>query len=140
MTKQEIIDRIEKAYAFRIAGDKESMSTVFAHDGEFRIAGIGLSLPGVMEGNVKAVDAVGALIDHYKFIEVKMRDVVVEGSVAAIRSVAKIAPDGGKGPAHAVELFDLVTFDGEGKIKSFVQFVDAAFIATLARRVPGQNA
>lgn len=134
MTKQEIVDTIKKAYEYRVNDDLKGLSTIFATDGTFRFGGIGLSLPGVLTHNTSAQAALTALIEHYAFRKVDMLDAVVDGDKAAIHSCAQIALRSGDGQVHSVELFDLVTFDGDGRIRSFVQFLDAAFVAAIAQR------
>ncbi|WP_293859329.1 hypothetical protein [uncultured Alsobacter sp.] len=132
MTRDEFLARIDEAYGYRVEGNVEAIRSMFAPDGIFRIGGGRLPLQGVLHAEPSAVAAISALIDNYVFKSVQRLGAIVEGNKAAVLSRAEIAPL--NGPVHSVELFDLVTIGPDGRFTSFIQFIDAGFIATLARQ------
>jgi hypothetical protein len=136
MTREEFLEKIDAAYQLRVTGDLEGIRAVFAPDGIFRIGGGRLPLRGVLQDEASAIATISALVENYTFKSVQRLGAIIEGNKAAVFSRAEIAPADGQ--AHTVELFDLITIGPDGRFTSFIQFIDAGFIATLARQQFGQ--
>jgi hypothetical protein len=132
MTRDEFLARIDEAYRYRVTGDIEAIRSMFAPDAIFRLGGGRVPLQGVLNDEPSALAAISALIENYTFKKVHRLGAIVEGNKAAVLSRAEIAPAGGK--SHSVELFDLISIAPDGRFTSFIQFIDAGFIAMLARQ------
>lgn len=132
MTRDEFLAKIDEAYRYRVAGDIDAIRSMFAPDGIFRLGGGRVPLKGVLNDETSAIAVVSALIENYTFKKVQRLGAIVEGNKAAVLSRAEIAPTGGA--AQSVELFDLISIGPDGRFTSFIQFVDAGFIANLARQ------
>lgn len=130
MTRDEFPAKIDEAYRYRVAGDVDAIRSMFTTDGIFGLGGARVPLKGVLNDEPSAIVVLSALIESYTFRKVQRLGGLVEGNKVAVLSRAEIAPAGGK--AHSVELFDLFSIGPDGRFTSFMQFVDAGFIATPA--------
>ena len=76
------------------------------------------------------MQAISALIDRFQFSNLKLLNAVADGSDIAVRWSVTITVQGK--PPVQTQLFDLIKFDGDDKILSFVQFADTALVRHLA--------
>jgi ketosteroid isomerase-like protein len=121
-----MLDAVDSGIAARARGDKDAMRAFLAPDATFRIAGDPSLYPGFPGGPAKAANVLDELVDLIRFHDYERLDTLVEGNRAAIRWRIDVSLGGG--PVRTTEVFDLWTFDGEGRITDLVQFVDTALL------------
>lgn len=130
LERDAILKTIRDIYDARLAGDTKTMALHFAENAHFEIA-VDHSLHSALPRNgVQAREALGALIERFEFSDLKLLDAVVEGHKVAARWRVTVKAKG-KDPV-ITELCDLIHLDGQGKIKSFVQFVDSALVLKIS--------
>ena len=124
------IAMIQALYAARVRGDKDALSQYWAADSRFEIVGDQSLLEGVELTAPRPMQAISALIDRFQFSNLKLLNAVADGSDIAVRWSVTITVQGK--PPVQTQLFDLIKFDGDDKILSFVQFADTALVRHLA--------
>jgi len=132
LERAEILNIIDEAYASRARGDLAGVARFLAPGAKFRIAGDHAALTSfsaVPGGAAGAEAAVAALMNTFDFLEHERVNVVVEGGKAAVHW--RVLVQAGDKEPVPTELFDLWTFNDEGKIVSFLQFADTAMVARL---------
>ena len=130
-----MLETVDGGLAARARGDKEAMRAFLAPGATFRSAGDRYSFGAVPAGPAAARDVLGELVDLIRFHHYERLDTIIEGRRAAIRW--RIDFSIGGGPVASTEVFDLWTFDEEGRIADLLQFVDTALLAQLAPAAPG---
>lgn len=121
-----MLTTIDLIYDRRVRGDKAGVAELLADGATFRIAG-DVPIPGVTPGEGLADRKIAQLIDSFVFHEFERLDTLVDGDRLAMRSRVRVSHAGGD--AVTAELYDLWTFDSEGKIASGLQFADATLVA-----------
>ncbi|TCM16021.1 SnoaL-like protein [Novosphingobium sp. PhB165] len=124
------LQTIRDVYAARVSGDKEALATYWADDARFDFVGERSLLEPVGFSSESSMDQIGQLIDRFRFSDLELLDAVVEGEKIAARWEVTVAAEG-KEPVRT-QLFDLITLDEEGKIRSFIQFTDTALVRHVA--------
>jgi len=130
VSRDDYSKKISEAYALRVAGDKETIKTLFAPQASFRLAGQECSIPGIPQGDACFHEKIGELIDAYQFHEAKQIDILIDGNRAAARWEVVISLN--NGPKVTAEICDFWTIDEAGKFTSLLQFVDAALVSRFA--------
>jgi ketosteroid isomerase-like protein len=128
MDRQELLDKIDKAYELRARGDATALAALFHEKATFAFAGHPKSLPGMPVGPTPVMSAVKTLIDAFTFHVVERTDALVEGDRAAVLSRVKLT--GPKGNTAETQFYDLWTFE-QGKVLSIFQYADTALLAAL---------
>jgi ketosteroid isomerase-like protein len=127
--REAMLRAIDLLYVRRVKGDKAGIAELLAPGATFRIAGDSLPIPGVPPGEGPADRKIADLIDAFVFHDIKRLDALVDDHRVAVLSRARISPAGGD--EITAELYDLWTFDREGKITAGLQFGDAALVGRL---------
>jgi ketosteroid isomerase-like protein len=124
--RQQIINIIETGYAARVKGDLDGVMQAFCEDARFKLNTTPVEpvLAKCVEDRTALRTAMGELIDHFEFSDMKILDCIVEGSKAAVHSKMTVRAKG-TNKTIETELFDLVEIR-DGKIASFTQFFDTA--------------
>jgi ketosteroid isomerase-like protein len=133
MDRDQVLAVIDKAYTARQANDGEAMSHVWAEGATFEIAGetsLIAGFPGA-SGPEDSQPAIEALMRFVAMSNVKPIQTVVEGVKAAVLSSATVS-FGGRAPFETL-LYDLWELDDAGKVRSLIQFVDTAQLASEMR-------
>jgi ketosteroid isomerase-like protein len=129
LDRTEILHTIDEAYATRMRGDKARLATLWADGATYRLVGDASNLGGFPCGPADASSTAEALIDLVRFHKLERLNAVIEGGQAAVlwRVTASI---GEKEPA-TTEMYDLWTFNEDGKARSLLQFTDTALLASM---------
>jgi ketosteroid isomerase-like protein len=130
LNRQEALEALGGAYRARVSGDRDALARYWADGAHFEIVGKPDRMAGVPLKSAGAMQTIGALIDQFGFSDHQILDAVLEGSKLAARSRVTVTVSGK--PPETTDLFDLVEFDADGKISSFVQFADTALIRDMA--------
>lgn len=128
-SRDQILETIDAVIAARRNGDANAIHDRLAEGAQYRMAGAA-TLGGMVPADACCARmAVSGLIDLFEFHEAERLETLVEGNVAAVHWRIRASRPG----AAAVdsELFDLWTFDEDGKIASVVEFGDTALMAQL---------
>ena len=129
LNRAQILEVVDAAYAARAKGDKAELARFWAPGATFHIVGDPRFAGRLPETPSNAKAAVDDLIDRVEFKAVERIDAIVEGHKAAIHwRVTMVAK--GKAPVET-ELYDLWTFNDDGKVSSLLQFGDTAMLAVL---------
>ena len=132
MQREDMLAKVEAAYAARRSGDFAKLSEVVAPDAEFTTAGdetLVAALPGARGAGVH-----GAARELFKSIELQTLDrleaVAEDNRVAILWRTTAAVP--GIEPFETL-MFDLWEFDGSGMICKGMQFVDTAKFVEVMR-------
>ena len=128
LDRAEILQRIDDAYAARARGDKAEVEKLWAPGATFRLPGERALLDAFPTG-LSAVATVNDLIDLVTFLDFERLDAVVEGHKVSVHWRVKLMI-GHRKPV-TTELFDLWTFDEQGRVTSLLQFCDTALVVSL---------
>jgi ketosteroid isomerase-like protein len=128
LDRDEILHRIDEAYAARARGDKAEVERLWAPGATFRLPGEKALLEPFPTG-LSAVATVNDLIDLITFLDFERLDAVVEGRKAAVHWRVKLVM-GHRKPV-TTELYDLWSFDEDGRVTSLLQFCDTALVASM---------
>lgn len=121
---------VRDLYDARVKGNKEAVYSYWSDSADFEFVGDRSLLEAASLHKTSTQDTIGQLIDRFHFSNLELLDAVVEGSKVAARWKVTVAVEG-KAPV-CTQLFDLITFDDQGKIASFVQFADTALVCQVA--------
>ena len=133
--RERMLATMDEAIAARARGDKEAMRGFLAPGATFRIAGESDRDALLPAGPALAREVLDGLVDLVRFHEVERLDTIVEGNRAAVRWRIDVSIGGG--PVTTTEVFDLWTFDGEGRVTDLLQFIDTALLASLMAQAKG---
>ncbi len=128
LDRQAVLRRIDDLYATRARGDKEALKAFWAPDSTFRLAGDS-SFVAPFPSGPDAVASVDRIIDLVTFHSFERVDAVVDGHKAAVLWRVRLSVRDGE--PVTTELYDLWTFDDEGRATSVLQFCDTALLAKL---------
>ena len=122
---------LRDAYAARMRGDVEATVGHFAEDAVFSLAGAKEASPEAMRcTDCESLRAgLAGLIGTFEFRDHQIVSLIVEGQSAAVHTRVRVRATG-TGEEVTTEMVDLVTVR-DGKIVSFVEFVDTALAAKL---------
>ena len=132
MQREDMLAKVEAAYAARRSGDFAKLSEIVAHDAEFTTAGdetLVAALPGARGAGVHG--AARELFDTIELQTLDRMDAVAEGNRVAVLWRTTAARKGGE-PFETL-MFDLWEFDGSGMICKGTQFVDTAKFVEVMR-------
>ncbi len=132
MDRTQVEALLNGLYAARIRGDASVMAELFTDDAQFRLAGSPRSCPvaGETKGKANLRRQFEELIRGFEFKEHAILKLMIDGSSIAMHSrIAVRATASGK--AATTEVFDLIELR-DGRIASFTQFADTAFVMWLA--------
>jgi len=129
LTRDQIIDTIDWAYATRVRGDKAALAALWAEGATYGLGGEPTLIPRFPTGPGDAEPAVRDLIDLFTFHEVERIDDIVEGDRAAI--LWRVTLSRGDGECVTTQVSQLWTFTDDGKVLSLREFGDTALIAKL---------
>lgn len=135
MTDREDIERlIREAYAARVRGDVEGVMRAFDPRAEFELLGNQSTSPIPMRavGANDIRERIAALVRNFPFESHAFTNMVIEGSKAATRSRVRIKSNI-TGQTADTEFADFIEVKN-GRIVSFVQFIDTALAAKLATK------
>jgi ketosteroid isomerase-like protein len=132
MQRDDMLAKVEAAYAARRSGDFAALETVVAPDAAFSFGGeqdLLASVPATGDGNVHQVAR-----ELFEAIEIRSLErvkAVAEGNrVAILWNTTLVAPGG---EPFETQMFDLWEFDDSGRICCGTQFLDTAkLVAELA--------
>ena len=124
--RAQILDIIDRAYAARARGDKETVARIWAPGAVYQLAGETSLIPAFPAGPGDAGETVSSIIDLIRFHHLEQLDAIVEGHRAAI--LWRVTFSVGNGPVGTTGLYDLWQFDEEGRPSSLLQFVDTALL------------
>ncbi|HYX47620.1 MAG TPA: nuclear transport factor 2 family protein [Sphingomicrobium sp.] len=133
MQRDEMVAKVEAAYAARRSGDFAALEPIVAKDAVFVLAGdesIVSALPGSGEGT-NVHHAARRLFDTLELRELERVKAVAEGNEVAIIWKTTAAVPGSE-PFDTL-MFDLWEFDDQGRICRGTQFVDTAKFAQAMR-------
>lgn len=130
-SRDELLSIIDRGYEARCSGDKEAVLAFLAPGATFCLNGERQQpLAGFPQGYQPADAVIGALIDQFRFHSIERLESFIDGNRAAIHT--RIVVSAGDGDPVTTELFDLWTFDDDGKVVSLLQFADTALVAQMA--------
>jgi ketosteroid isomerase-like protein len=129
MTRDSLLETIDRFWKVRMAGDKAELRSFMAPDATYEMVGAqAFAEPGLV-GPAPAGPAADRLIDAFAFHRVDRLTAIVDGSRAA--DVIRVEVSLGGGTPVKTEACDLWEFDDAGKVKSLRQFVDTALVNRL---------
>ena len=131
LSRDEVLARIDEAYATRIRGDKAELAHLWADGARFEQPGDRAAFAALYDVEADPQSLVEQIIDRVEMHSVERVEAVVEGNRAAILWRASLSI-GGEGPV-ATMLYDLWELDDDRRVKALVQFADTALIARMAR-------
>ena len=129
MQREDMLAKVEAAYAARRSGDFAALEEVVAPDARFSYGGeqaFIAAVPASGSGSIHA--AARELFQTIEIRELKRVDAIAEGSRVAILWDATLSVPGGQ--PFDTQFFDLWAFDESGKISSGKQFLDTARIVS----------
>ena len=124
---------LREAYAARVRGDVEATVRHFADDAVFALAGAADASPVAMRCTdcESLRGAMAGLIAAFEFKDHQILSLIVEGQQAAAHTRVRVRATA-SGEEVTTEMVDLITIR-DGKIASFVEFVDTALAAKMLR-------
>ena len=132
MQREDMLAKVEAAYAARRSGDFAALEAVVCPDAQFAYGGeqaFIAAVPASGAGNIQ--QAARELFERIEIRELERVDAVAEGNRVAILWNTKLATPGGE--PFATQMFDLWEFDDSGRICRATQFLDTAkLVAELA--------
>lgn len=132
MQRDEMLAKVDAAYAARRSGDFSKLSEAVADGAAFSFAGeesLLAAMPG--SGGVGVHTAAKQLFNTIELRSLEREDAVAEGNRVAILWRANVAAPGGE--PFDTRFFDLWEFDDSGKICCGTQFVDTAKFIEMMR-------
>ncbi len=129
LDRAQILQIIDKAYETRIRGDKAALAPFWSPGATYRLAGVADMLPSFPVGPSEAHSAVPAIIDLVRFHDLEQLQALVEGNSAAVHWRVTFSTQG-KEPV-TTEMYDLWSFDEDGKVTSLLQFTDTALLKSM---------
>jgi ketosteroid isomerase-like protein len=133
MQRDEMVAKVEAAYAARRSGDFAALEPIVAKDAVFVLAGdesLVSAMPGSGEG-IHVHHAARQLFDMVELRSLERVEAVAEGNQVAIMWKTTAALPGSE-PFDTL-MFDLWEFDADGRICRGTQFVDTAKFAEAMR-------
>ncbi len=124
---------IRSLYAARIRGDLDGTVKDLAEDAVFVLNGRGTGVPAMSQdccGKAAVREAIGQLIDHWRFADWKETSLMVDGHKLALAWTAQVTfvPTN---KSATIDVVDMITFR-DGKIVDFRQSTDTAMVMSLA--------
>jgi ketosteroid isomerase-like protein len=133
-----MLSRIEAIYAARIRGDAVGLTDVIAEDASFRFAGeTPMAQAFDAAGPVKLIDAVTGLNQLVTMHRHEIVTALAEGNRLAVLSTVEVSL--GERAPFETQLYDLWTFDDDGKVSDGVEFIDTAKLASETRALAGKS-
>lgn len=129
LSRARIIAAIEEIYVRRVGGDKAEFAEIWAGGATYQLAGNEEIMGAALTRQRDARQAVGELIDQFRFHRAELMDAVIDGNRAA--AVVSLDVSTGGGPQHQTQVFTLWEFDEDGKATSLVEFADTALIGAM---------
>lgn len=130
LSREQVLARIDDAYATRMRGDKAALAEFWADGARFEQPGDRRAFAGLYDRNADPQGLVEQIIDRIELHSVERVDAVVEGNRAAILWRSSLTV-GDNGPVETM-LYDLWELADDGRVRSLVQFLDTALVARLA--------
>ncbi len=128
MIDRETIERtIHKAYDARQRGDHPGVVACLAPNATYRMIGTSHLLGGMPVGPIDAATAIGGLIDQFRFPQLRLAALLIDGNRAAVHVEMHAVATGSAKEAPS-ELLDLWTFDDDGRVTDITEFADTALI------------
>ena len=132
MHKDEMLAKVDAAYAARRSGDIPAFAELVASDGVFSYAGDQALLAGLPGAGENAVhDAARELFEKIELRTLERVQAVAEDNCVAIMWRTTVAVPG-REPFETM-FFDLWEFDDNGKISRGTQFLDTAKFVQVMR-------
>jgi ketosteroid isomerase-like protein len=127
--RQAMEDLLEALYAARVRGDLDAVVKLFAADASFKVAGTDQTspMPTLVKGNAGIRSLLLGMIESFELSDFTILDMLIDGSSAAIRWQTTIHYTV-TGQIFSTELADFITV-GDGKVTSFIEFIDTALAA-----------
>jgi ketosteroid isomerase-like protein len=123
---------VRSLYAARVRGDLEESVKDLADDAVFSLNGRGTGVPAMSQdccGRTAVRDAVGQLIDSWRFEDWKEASLLVDGNKMAVHWTAR-ATFVPTGKSETLDVVDIITFRDD-KIVEFRQSTDTAMLMSL---------
>ncbi|MEL7061318.1 MAG: nuclear transport factor 2 family protein [Acidobacteriota bacterium] len=132
MIASDVREAAENLYKVRLTNEPEACIELFHPEGILRIAGEANveNIPDAAEGRPAIDVAVRTLVADWRWLELDLKSVVVEGQQAAVRYDVTVM-HGPTGETLALEVMDHIRFDENFAILEFVEFLDTARVAAL---------
>jgi ketosteroid isomerase-like protein len=124
---------VRSLYAARVRGDLDGTVKDLADDVVFSLNGKGTGVPAMSQdccGKAAVREAIGQLIDNWRFDDWKETSLLVDGNKMALHWTARITfvPNG---KSASMDVVDMIIFR-DGKIVEFRQSTDTAMVMSLA--------
>jgi ketosteroid isomerase-like protein len=135
MTDRDDIERlIRETYAARVRGDVDGVLRAFDPGAVFEVVGnqSASPVPSRAVGGNDIRERIATFVRNFPFESLTLTTVVVEGSKAAARSRVRVKSNI-TGEIADTEFADFIEVK-DGRIVSFVQFIDTALAARLATK------
>jgi ketosteroid isomerase-like protein len=139
MQRDDMLARVEAAYAARRSGDLPAFADLVANDSSFSYAADQELLRGMPGAGDRAVhDAAQDLFENVELQSLERVEAVAEENRVAIMWKSTVAIPG-REPFDTM-FFDLWEFNDEGKIRKGTQFIDTAKFVEVMRQPAGNGA
>ncbi len=127
--RQAIENLLEELYAARVRGDLETITTLFAANATFQVAGTddASPMPTLVKGNAGITSLMQGMITNFEVSDFTILEMLIDGPSAAVRWQATFMYTK-TGRMFATELADFITV-ADGKVVSFIEFLDTALAA-----------
>ena len=127
MQREDMLAKVEAAYAARRSGDSEALEKVVAPNAEFTFGGeqsFLASVPATLTGTGNVHEVARELFETIEIRKLERVQAVAEGDRVAILWNTTLARPGGQ--PFETQMFDLWEFDDSGRICRGTQFLDTA--------------
>jgi ketosteroid isomerase-like protein len=127
--RQAIEDLLEELYAARVRGDLETVSSLFAANATFQVAGTddASPMPTLVKGNAAITSLMQSMITNFEISDFTVLEMLIDGASVAVRWQATFLYTK-TGRMFTSELADFITI-ANGKVVSFIEFLDTALAA-----------
>ena len=121
-----ISDLARALYADRTGNDLDKLSAWHTDDATFEMP----NMPGDMGKPTRLADLLDTLVSVFRWDDVDIKSVHCADQTATVRLGVTIThiPSG---QTHSTECLDLITFDDNNRVKTYVQYVDTALVTSL---------
>lgn len=131
-TRAQMEQTVKSLYAARVRGDLDETMKALADDAVFSLNGRGTGVAAMSQdccGKPSVREAVGQLIDNWRFDDWKETSVLVDGDRMAMHWTAR-ATFVPTNKSAVLDVVDIITFRGD-KIVEFRQSTDTALVMSL---------
>lgn len=134
MDREAVVELIQAFYQSRLANNVDSCVGRFAADARLRIAGSPAASPIAGSSGPETLRRhLAGLIGDWEWRSMEIQSLMIDGNKVAVhyRLGTRYVPTG---DVINSELVDLIEISADGKIGSYIEFVDTAATAALAAK------